>query len=166
MKQDNVNGEVIDIMLRQLGAEEIIKFSSTMHIATFDLGDNFEVSYVFNISHGNKYFLQRMKPYSMIHGKFASYREIIDFITNDICKFRKAKEVNGINHFMAVERELEHVKARLEHIYLYHDVSHVQFNEIRSEIDTLLEKLENTDRKSCRIEDRDLHIQEQEKTPV
>lgn len=153
MKRDNVNGDVIDLMLRQLDVKEILKFSSTMHIATFDLGDGFEVSYVFNISHGNKYFLQRMKPYSMVHGKFASYREIIDYITKDICKFRKAKEVNGINHFMTVEKEVEHVKERLEHIYLNHDVSHIQFNEIRDEMYTLLEKLENTNQITCKIDE-------------
>lgn len=155
MKKDGVNGEVIDMMLRQLGAEKIMKVSSNMHIATFDLGDGFEVSYVFNITHGNKYFLQRMKPYSMVHGKFASYREIIDYITNDICKFRKAKEVNGIYHFMTVEKEVEDVKERLEHIYLYHDVSHAQFNELRDDVDALLKKLENTNLKTSAIDENE-----------
>ena len=72
MNQNTVTGDYININLRQLGATSIKEFNSIMHIAEFDLGDGLIVSYVFNITRHNKYFLQRMQPYAMVHGKFAS----------------------------------------------------------------------------------------------
>lgn len=152
MQRKNVNGDVIDMMLSQLGAKEIRNFSSTMHIANFDLGDGLEVSYVFNITHGDKYFLQRMKPYAMVNGKYASYKEIIEFITDDISKFRKAKEVNDAKIYLKLTEEMEQVKLRIEHIFLNHDVSVEDFRVILDGFNLLLEKVEIANRKSDIIE--------------
>ncbi len=152
MQKNNVNGDVIDMMLSQLGAKEIRAFSSTMHIASFDLGDGLEVAYVFNITHGNKYFLQRMKPYAMVHGKYASYTEIIEFITADISRFKKAKEINDANIYLKLAAEMEQVKARTEHIFLNHDVSSEDFREILDGFNSLLERIELANKKSDKIE--------------
>ena len=152
MQKNNINGDVIDMMLSQLGAREIHNFSSTMHIANFDLGNGLEVSYVFNITHGDKYFLQRMKPYSMVNGKYASYKEIIDFITEDISKFRKAKEINDASIYLKLVEEMEQVKLRSEHIFLNHDVSVGDFKTILDGFNSLLEKVELANKKSDKIE--------------
>ncbi len=148
MQKNNVNGDVIDMMLSQLGAKEIRTFSSTMHIANFDLGDGLEVAYVFNITHGNKYFLQRMKPYAMVQGKYASYTEIIDIITDDISRFRKAKEINDADIYLKLTEEMEQVKARTEHIFLNHDVSVEDFRAILDGFNSLLERVELANKKS------------------
>ena len=152
MQKNNVNGDVIDMMLSQLGAKEIHNFSSTMHIANFDLGDGLEVAYVFNITHGDKYFLQRMKPYAMVHGKYASYTEIIEFITNDISKFRKAKEINDADIYLKLAAEMEQVKSRTEHIFLNHEVPVEDFRAILDGFHSLLERVEVANKKSDKIE--------------
>lgn len=152
MQKSNVNGDVIDIMLNQLGASKIENFSSTMHIVTFDLGDGLEVAYVFNITHGDKYFLQRMKPYAMVNGKYASYKEIIDCITEDISKFKKAKEVNDADIYLKLANEMEQVKTRTEHIFLNHDVSIEDFRAILEGFNSLLERVELANKKSDKIE--------------
>ena len=99
MNQNTVTGDYININLRQLGATSIKEFNSIMHIAEFDLGDGLIVSYVFNITRHNKYFLQRMQPYAMVHGKFASDQEIIDFITADLKLFLKMQRIVTILYF-------------------------------------------------------------------
>ena len=94
MNENTVTGDFININLRQLGATSIKEYNSIMHIAEFDLGDGLIVSYVFNITRHNKYFLQRVQPYAMIHGKFASDREILEFIQSDLnalCKRKTAR---------------------------------------------------------------------------
>ncbi|RDU23653.1 hypothetical protein [Anaerosacchariphilus polymeriproducens] len=153
MQKSNVNGDVIDIMLCQLGAKEIHNFLSTMHIVSFDLGDGLEIVYVFNITKGNKYFLQRMKPYSMVEGKYVSYMEIIEFITQDISKFRKAKKINNAGIFLKLAAEMEQVKERIEQIFLNYDVSAEDFREILDEFNALLERIEITNKKSDKIEE-------------
>lgn len=152
MQKNNVNGDVIDIMLSQLGAKEIRNFSSTMHIVNFDLGDDLEVSYVFNITQKDKYFLQRMKPYAMVNGKYASQAEIIEFITDDISKFRKAKEINDADIYLKLAAEMDQIKLRTEHIFLNHDVAVKDFREILDEFNTVLERVELANKKSDKIE--------------
>ena len=49
----------------------IREINSIMHIVRFQLENGFEVAYVFNITKNNKYFLQRMRPYALAHGKMA-----------------------------------------------------------------------------------------------
>lgn len=151
MQKSDVNGDVIDMMLSQLGAKEIHNFSSTMHIASFDLGDGLEVAYEFNITRKDKYFLQRMKPYAMVHGKYASYKEIIDFITEDIAKFKKAKEINDAAIYLKLAEEMDHVKSRTEHIFLNHNVSVEDFKSMLDGFNSLLEQVELANKKSDKI---------------
>ena len=98
MNQNTVTGDYININLRQLGATSIKEFNSIMHIAEFDLGDGLIVSYVFNITRHNKYFLQRMQPYAMVHGKFASDQEIIDFID----QMDQMKKMGGLSNLLSM----------------------------------------------------------------
>lgn len=66
MNQNTVSGDIIAFNLKQLGATDIKVFDSRMHIANFDLGNGLIVSYVFNITRKDKFFLQRMRPYAMV----------------------------------------------------------------------------------------------------
>mgnify|MGYP000967194873 FL=1 len=88
MNQNTVSGDIIAFNLKQLGATDIKVFDSRMHIANFDLGNGLVVSYVFNITRKDKFFLQRMRPYAMVKGKYADQREIIEFIKDDITRLK------------------------------------------------------------------------------
>ena len=114
MNQNTVTGDYININLRQLGATSIKEFNSIMHIAEFDLGDGLIVSYVFNITRHNKYFLQRMQPYAMVHGKFASDQEIIDFITADLKRFENAKNSHNFNTFLLISHLGHHITENMD----------------------------------------------------
>ena len=102
MNENTVTSDFININLRQLGATSIKEYNSIMHIAEFDLGDGLIVSYVFNITRHNKYFLQRVQPYAMIHGKFASDREILEFIQSDLKRFVNAKNSKNFDTFLII----------------------------------------------------------------
>ena len=116
MNQNTVTGDFININLRQLGATSIKEFNSIMHIAEFDLGDGLIVSYVFNITRHNKYFLQRMQPYAMVHGKFASDQEIIDFITEDLKRFENAKNSHNFDTFLLISHLGHHITENIEQL--------------------------------------------------
>ena len=84
MNKNTVSGDIIAFNLKQIGATDIKVFDSRMHIANFDLGDGLIVSYVFNITRKDKFFMQRMRPYAMVKGKIANQKEIIAFIKDEI----------------------------------------------------------------------------------
>lgn len=68
---DSVNGDSIEIRLRQLGASKIQKVQGCLYFIKFILDDDFEVMYTYNINAKNKYFLQRIEPYQylMVHSQ-------------------------------------------------------------------------------------------------
>ena len=50
MNINTVQGDSIEVLLRQLGATRISKVSSTLYFIKFDLGDGWEISYTYNIN--------------------------------------------------------------------------------------------------------------------
>ena len=138
MNQNTVTGDYININLRQLGATSIKEFNSIMHIAEFDLGDGLIVSYVFNITRHNKYFLQRVQPYTMIHGKFASDQEIIDFISSDLKRFQNAKNSHNFDTFLLISHLGHHVTENIEELFLNYNVDADKLEDIEKELEDSL----------------------------
>ena len=87
MNQNTVSGDIIAFKLIQLCESDIKVLDCRMLIANFDLVNGLVFSYVFNITRKDKFFLQRMRPYAMVKGKYADQREIIEFIKDDITRF-------------------------------------------------------------------------------
>jgi hypothetical protein len=142
MNRNTVSGDIINLSLRQLGATRIRVFDSRMHIVSFDLGDGFIVTYVFNITRKDKYFLQRTRPYSMVKGKYANQQEIVEFIKDDIARFKESKRLNDAGKYIEVEEKLSGIYERMEHIFLHHNVDEKIFDRLKSELDTLAGELE------------------------
>ena len=138
MNKNTLTGDYININLRQLGATSIKEFNSIMHIAEFDLGDGLIVSYVFNITRHNKYFLQRVQPYAMIHGKFASDQEIIDFITEDLKRFENAKKSHNFDTFIIISHLGHHVTENIEKLFLNYNVDPDKMDKIQEEMEDSL----------------------------
>ena len=122
MNQNTVSGDIIAFNLKQLGATDIKVFDSRMHIANFDLGNGLVVSYVFNITRKDKFFLQRMRPYAMVKGKYADQREIIEFIKDDITRFKMSSQLNNIDKYIELAEKTGSAYERMEHIFLHHKV--------------------------------------------
>ena len=145
MNQNTVTGDYININLRQLGATSIKEFNSIMHIAEFDLGDGLIVSYVFNITRHNKYFLQRMQPYAMVHGKFASDQEIIDFITADLKRFENAKNSHNFNTFLLITENIEQ-------LFLNYNVDADKLESIEDSLEESLVEIQSLFEKSDKLD--------------
>lgn len=122
MNKDSITGDMIDVCLRQMGASKIEEIQSCMHLVNFDLDDGLVVSYVFNITKNNKYFLQRMRPYAIAHGKFAAANEIIEFIRLDIAKFRNAQKSHNFKQFLTASEKGNELVMQLESLFLNHNV--------------------------------------------
>lgn len=148
MNVNTVTGDIIDLKLRQLGATNIRVFNSKMHIINFDLGDGLIVSYVFNITRNDKFFLQRMRPYAMVEGKYVDQKSIVEFIEDDITRFRASKHINNAKLFVKTADKFGDIFARMEHIFLHHKVDEKVLNDVYEAIEAMGEKLEKIHRSS------------------
>ena len=57
-----------------------------MYKVEFKLSDDLTVTYVFDVTKHDKYYIQRIAPYPISHGDFASADEVIEFVRRDITK--------------------------------------------------------------------------------
>lgn len=142
MNANTVSGDIIAFNLKQIGATDIKVFDSRMHIANFDLGDGLIVSYVFNITRKDKFFLQRMRPYAMVKGKYADQNEIISFIKEDIARFKRSLKLNNMDKYIELAEKTEKAYESMEHIFLHHKVDDVIMDRLTKEISDLSDELE------------------------
>ena len=118
MNKNTVSGDIIDWQLRQMGASNITFVNSNMYIVDFKLEGGLLVSYVFNITRGDKYFLQRMRPYAMVQGKYANTAEIAEFIEKDLSKFRNAERSSNFVKFIEISKKGAEFAEALENLFL------------------------------------------------
>ena len=63
-----------------------------------------------------------MQPYAMVHGKFASDQEIIDFITEDLKRFENAKNSHNFDTFLLISHLGHHITENIEQLFLNYNV--------------------------------------------
>ena len=148
MNRNTVNGDIMGFKLRQLGATDIKAFTSRMHIVNFNLGEELVVTYVFNITKDDKYFLQRMRPYSMVKGMYADQKEIIEFIKDDIERFKKSVELNDVNLYVALNEKINGIYQRMEHIFLHHNINNDILQRMVKNIEKLAVEVEDIHKQS------------------
>ena len=111
-----MNEELIQEKLEEMNATKIQKLDSQMYLVNFDLKEDMRISYVFNITREGKYFLQRMRPYSMVHGKFSNeYEELTEEIENAFLNYNVDGEI--------LDELNEKMEEVFDQIYLLSDIS-------------------------------------------
>jgi len=130
MHEEYVSGDYIKMALRQLGPSEVVKLNSVLNIVTFDITDKVKVSYVFNITKENKFYVQRMKPYALSQGKFSTADQIIDFIQKDLAQFRNASKSHNFENFLKINAYGNQMVANMEELFLNNNVDQDTINHI------------------------------------
>ncbi|MEF9839622.1 MAG: hypothetical protein RR275_02760 [Lachnospiraceae bacterium] len=151
MNQDSITGDIMGVTLRQLGATSIKVINSQMNIVDFELDGGLKVSYVFNITKNDKYFLQRMRPYAMTHGKFANDKDIVEFIKTDITKFRNASHSSNFQTFLNISETGNQMVQEMEHLFLNHNVGKETLEDVEQRMEQLIETIHTQYEKSTYI---------------
>ena len=152
MNKNTVSGDIVDWQLRQMGASNITFVNSHMYIVDFKLEKGLLVSYVFNITRGDKYFLQRMRPYAMVQGKYANTAEIAEFIEKDLSRFRNAEHSSNFDKFIEISKKGAEFAEALENLFLNYNVDKDEMERMDEKLDKLLEHLEQAREKAAPIQ--------------
>ena len=152
MNKNTVSGDIVDWQLRQMGASNITFVNSNMYIVDFKLEKGLLVSYVFNITRGDKYFLQRMRPYAMVQGKYANTAEIAEFIEKDLSRFRNAEHSSNSDKFIEISKKGAEFAEALENLFLNYNVDKDEMERMDEKLDKLLEHLEQAREKAAPIQ--------------
>ena len=152
MNENTVTGDIIALKLRQLDTKDIRMIRSTMYFVAFELEDGTRVSYVFNITKGNKYFFQRMRPYAIVHGKFGTADEIVEFIRKDIAMFRNAVKSSNFPAFVKTFEAGSEVSRQIERLFLTHNTNPQKLEEIYDVLQVIIARITELNETSERIE--------------
>lgn len=138
MNKNTVIGDIVDLKLGQMGATQITKLRSHMYIVDFTLDNGMKISYVFNITKHDKYFLQRMRPYAMVQGKYADTKEITKFIKEDLRRFRTAEHSTNFEEFVDVSRKGVQLSQELENLFLNYNVDKATLDEMQGTLNRMM----------------------------
>jgi len=107
--------------LLQMGANVKV-ISSQMVYVSFDITEDFTVSYVYNINKHNKYFLERIKPYPIDLKEFDSTDDVVNIIKIDVEQFRTAVKSHKIHDFIKINRDFHDIILSFEDLFLYYNI--------------------------------------------
>ena len=142
MNINNAHGDAIETLLRQMGASDIVKVQGLLYFMKFELTNDIEISYSYNINAKNKYFLQRIKPYPIPQGVFSDEYEIISFIKKDLLKFNNAMHSSNFNLFLDVTTKVNSITSKMEDLFLNHNVKKEEFLILNKELDDILNEID------------------------
>ncbi|HBF0594641.1 TPA: hypothetical protein KNN84_002607 [Clostridioides difficile] len=151
MNINTVQGDSIEVLLRQLGATRISKVSSTLYFIKFDLGDGWEISYTYNINAKDQYFLQRIEPYPIGRGLFNDEYEIVSFISKDLKKFLNAKNSSNFKTFVEVTRKVNSIIDNVEELFLNYNVDGNDLKTLNKELNDILNDIDYIEKHTKKI---------------
>ena len=154
MNRNTVSGDIVDLNLNQMGATQITKLRSYMYIVDFELENGLMISYVFNITKHDKYFLQRMRPYAMVQGKYADTQEITKFIKEDLKRFRNAEGSSNFSEFVDISRKSVQLAHDLETLFLNYNVDRATLDEMEGTLTRMSMHLEQLKKQLPPIEEK------------
>jgi uncharacterized protein YdcH (DUF465 family) len=134
------------MLLTQMGAK-VTSIHGVLFYVKFIIGE-VEIFYVFNVNAKNQYYLQRVLPYPVGAGAFESPDLVIDYIREDIEKFKNASQSSRFSDFITVSSKLHKIVHGFEELFLDHNVLPDQMEAIEKSILELSSILEKSMKKS------------------
>lgn len=145
---NRVSEDMINIILKQMGATSIKSVPSYVNIVKFEVTPKLKLSYVYHINEDDGIYLQRMAPYPMRIGKLYGEQDVIDFIERDIKRFEAAYNSNNFSKFITLTNELAALDRRIENIFMMKNVDRDDLERVEREVAILESLMREIDEKS------------------
>lgn len=149
------NEKLILEKLEEMNATKVTQLDSQMYLVNFAVKKDCRISYVFNITKEGKFFLQRMRPYSRVHGKFSNEYELLSFIKHDIEKFTNAANSTNFVKFLEICHKGVQLTEEIEEAFLNYNVDGEALDEINAQMEEVFDKIYLLSDVSRRVMDED-----------
>lgn len=144
-----IRHEICKDELKALGAR-VLDIQGIMFYVKFKI-NNTKISYIYHLKPDNTYFMERIKPYTMPIGDYATEEEIVDLIKIDIEQFRNAMNSHNFDNFIKVDNNISKLVGIFEDLYLYYNISEEDLISLNGEIKHVLETIKTIKSKSDRV---------------
>lgn len=145
-----VSDDMINLVLRQMGAVSIKTSPAYINIAKFEIG-NLRLTYMYEVKEEDIY-LQRISPYPMMIGKIYNEQQVVEIIANDMKKFKNAYSSSNFSKFISIANDVVSFDKEIENLFMSHNVSKEDLEEIEQMMDKVHDKLSELMEKSPLLE--------------
>lgn len=144
-----IRHEICKDELRSLGAR-VLDIQGIMFYVKFKI-NGYKISYIYHLNPDNTYFLERVKPYSMVVGDFNTEEDILDIIKVDIDQFKNAMNSNNFSKFIEVDNNFSKLARIFEDLYLYYNINEDDIDSVNEEIKRILTTIKDIKAHSNRV---------------
>lgn len=144
-----IRHEICKDELRGLGAR-VLDIQGIMFYVKFKI-NGYKISYIYHLNPDNTYFLERVKPYSMVVGDFNTEEDIVDVIKVDIDQFKNAMNSNNFGRFIEVDNNISKLVRIFEDLYLYYNIQAEDIDNLNDEIKKILLTIKDIKSHSDRV---------------
>lgn len=145
-----VSDDMINLVLRQMGAVSIKTSPAYINIAKFEIG-NLRLTYMYEVKEEDIY-LQRISPYPMMIGKIYNEQQVVEIIANDLKKFKNACSSSNFSKFISIANDVVSFDKEIENLFMSHNVSKEDLEEVEQMMDKVHDKLSELMEKSPLLE--------------
>ena len=145
-----VSDDMINLVLRQMGAVSIKTSPAYINIAKFEIG-NLRLTYMYEVKEEDIY-LQRISPYPMMIGKIYNEQQVVEIIANDLKKFKNAYSRSNFSKFISIANDVVSFDKEIENLFMSHNVSKEDLEEVEQMMDKVHDKLSELMEKSPLLE--------------
>lgn len=131
---ENVANDIVNMMLKQLGATSVKTTPAKITVVKFEIGHDFRLSYLFEVHKDECTYLQRVAPYPMMLGKFYAEQDIVDYIEKDYRKFCRAYGSSKFDKYLELVNDLTMFDRKMEELFLTRRVPSEALEELDSEM--------------------------------
>ena len=134
MIKDRFTESMANIMLRQMGAVEILNKPAYINKVKFKLSDGSNVTYIYEIKEGDDIYLNRVRPYSHFLGTFHNEEELVDAIRRDYTMFKVAVTSKNFEQYQRMAKGMEDMNSELEKMFMSRETSREDLDRIEKSI--------------------------------
>ena len=134
MIKDRFTESMANIMLRQMGAVEILNKPAYINKVKFKLSDGSNVTYIYEIKEGDDIYLNRVRPYSHFLGAFHDEEELVDAIRRDYTMFKVAVTSKNFEQYQRMAKGMEDMNSELEKMFMSRETSREDLDRIEKSI--------------------------------
>lgn len=141
MLQDTITDNMVNTVLKQMGATSIKTKPAYINIVKFELTDSVRLIYLYEIKENESIYLQRLEPYRRFIGEPGNEDELIRLIKHDLDRFKDALVSDNFSRFIIMSDKLNIVNNKIEALLLSpkfveaEDLTHIEADLDHTEMD-------------------------------
>ena len=139
---DRVASDMINMMVKQLGATNVKNMPAHINIYEFVINDELTIKYMLDLRRDHAMYLRRVNPYPMLLGKFYGETDVVEFISRDISKFKNASKTDKFSKFLELTDNLTQFNREIEQLFLNRKVPTAAYEEFSEEMERVRTTIE------------------------